>query len=234
MQWLETRTLGRHVLKIDRVIYKDGFHRRDLHGLFRARTALGFDVHSQFLHDGGLFGVMHAQDWIAETRRPIRANFMGCQDPEIRKQTLDTIRALFGAGEQAGKKMFWHEYTNAAPVGLDPREFVRILTDSDFTLCPRGYSLVTHRPVEALLRGSIPVLAQSELDLYGVDLVDGENCIAVAEARWVDAVERLAAVDEESLARMRHNIRALVDAHLRYDRLAADLRRRIGVERQEP
>ena len=178
---------------------------------------------------------MHAADWDPAAHRPIRVNFMGCQDPDVRKQVLDTIRPLFhmddarATSTASDKTMFWHEYTNAAPVGLDPREFVRILTDSDFTLCPRGYSLVTHRPIEALLRGSVPVLAASELDLYGVEFVDRENCIVVPDAQWSQTIERLTRTDESVLVRMRSNIRATVENHLRYDVLARELRRRLGV-----
>ena len=54
MQWAETRGLGRRIFKLDRVIYKDGFHSRDLFGLFKARRTLGFDAHSQF-RPGGAF-----------------------------------------------------------------------------------------------------------------------------------------------------------------------------------
>ena len=77
--------------------------------------------------------------------------------------------------------MFWHEYSDASPIGLDPAEFVRRLTDSDFTLCPRGYSRVTHRPVEALLRGSVPVIAADEIDLYGIDKVGAGPAESAAE-----------------------------------------------------
>jgi hypothetical protein len=235
MQWLEGCSLGRYAFKVDRVVYKDGFFPRDLFGLFKPRHALGFDAHSQFLHDEELRSAMHAADWDAEAHRPIRVNFMGCQDPDVRKQVLDTLRPLFHPNDvrttaaTGDKAMFWHEYTNAAPVGLDPREFVRILTESDFTLCPRGYSLVTHRPIEALLRGSVPVLAASELDLYGVVLVDGENCIAVHDAEWSQSIERVTRTDESVLVRMRANIRAMIEKHLRYDILARKMRRRLGV-----
>jgi hypothetical protein len=114
-------------------------------------------------------------------------------------------------------------------VGVAPREFVRLLTDSDFTLCPRGYSLVTHRPVEALLRGSIPVLAEEEIDLYGIGLVDGENCIGVPAGRWAETVARLTEADEDDILRMRSRAFAMFEHRLAYDALARRMRHRVGV-----
>ncbi len=173
-QWLEARKLAAHATKIDRVLYKDGFYPRDLHGLFRTRHALGFDVHSQFLDDEDSFRAIHARDWDPETRRDVLANFLGSRDPDIRTRILDSVRSLFrsddgGTGTlNTDKSMYWLEYSDDAPAALGPGEFVDVLSRSDFTLCPRGYSMVTHRPMEALLRGSIPVLSAHDLDLYGI------------------------------------------------------------------
>jgi hypothetical protein len=217
------------------VLFKDGFHRRDVLGLVARRNVIGFDVHSQFLHNDGLFRAMHARDWYPETRRNILVNFLGSQDPESRRRILDSVRPLFQdpgghlSFAATAKMFFWHEYSDAAPNGLDPAEFVRRLTDSDFTLCPRGYSLVTHRPVEALLRGSVPVLPADELDLYGIELTDGENCIAVHGDRWPDAIQRLASMTEADVARMRRNIAAMIAPSLSYDAVAQRLRARVGV-----
>jgi hypothetical protein len=239
LQWLEARRLWPQLSRVDRILYKDGFHPRDLLGLFKPRSNLGFDVHSQFLHNDELFRMMHAQDWDPTARRPIRVNFLGCRDPEIRARLLDTVRPLFRSVAQSSslaasdKSMFWHEYTNASPVGLDPREFVDILSRSDFTLCPRGYSLVTHRPIEALLRGSIPVLAADEIDLYGIALRDRANCIGVPDGRWVETVNELASIDERELIRMRGNIRTMFDEYLSYDAMATRIRARLGVGDQQ-
>ena len=235
-QWIEMRGMGFHARRIDRVLYKDGFYSRDLLGIFKSRRTVGFDAHSQFIHDEELFRAMHARDWDPNIRRPILANFLGSQDPEIRKRILDSVRPLFqpaplasqpGAGNKA---MRWHEYSDAAPTGLGPWEFVNVLSNSDFTLCPRGYSLVTHRPIEALLRGSIPVLSMDELDLYGVELKDGENCIGVQDGRWRQCVERLAQMPEPEIERMRAKIRAMFDDLLNYPAMAKRIRARVGME----
>jgi hypothetical protein len=89
---------------------------------------------------------------------------------------------------------------------------------------------VTHRPLEAMLRGSIPVLAESETDLYGFDLVDSENCIAVPKGGWADAMRRLAAYPEAEIVRMRRNIHGMFEAHLCYESVARGIRTRLGIE----
>src|SRR5437667_1795893 len=85
LQWLEARKLAAYAGKIDRVLYKDGFYPRDLLGFFKPRRAVGFDVHSQFLHDEELCHAIHARDWHPDARRPILANFLGCRDPDTRQ-----------------------------------------------------------------------------------------------------------------------------------------------------
>lgn len=236
LQWFELRKVALHAHKIDRVLFKDGFYPYDLFGSFKHRRAVGFDVHSQFLHDSTLFHAMHARDWNPETRRPIRVNFLGSRDPPARECILDTLRPMFpsasgGSGSAVhGKIGYWHEYSDAAPIGLDPLEFVSVLSRSDFTLCPRGYSLVTHRPLEALLRGSIPVLSANELGLYGIDLIDGTNCIGVPDGQWSQALRQVARTEERMLIQMRINIHAMFETDLRYDVVSKRIRIRLGVE----
>lgn len=233
LQWLEARRLRGALAKVDRVLYKDGFHRVDLFGLLRHRDVVGFDVHSQFLSQPAERDAMHARDWLPQTDRPYLVNFLGSRDPQSRLAILDAVRHLFvspagdALGVRPGKRMFWCEYSDAEPGGLTPPQFVETLTQSDFTLCPRGYSLVTHRPLEALLRGSIPVLDAGELDLYGVDLVDGRTCIAVGDAGWVAALDRIKALRDDEVAAMRRHVHAM-RASLDYDQVAAGICRRLG------
>jgi hypothetical protein len=233
LQWQEALVLRRYARKVDRVLYKDGFYASDLLGLLKTRNTVGFDTHSQFLHDRRMFETIHARDWRPDTTRPVLASFLGSRDPAVREHILASVRSLFRSDAPVAtrgnaKKMYWHEYSDAAPNGLAPEDFVKLLTESDFSLCPRGYSLVTHRPIEALLRGSIPVLASDELDLYGVDLEDGTNCIGVSDGRWTESVERVLAMDESSIVSMRSRIHAMFDAKLDYAAIAERIRLRVG------
>ncbi|MBI3154318.1 MAG: hypothetical protein HYZ20_02820 [Burkholderiales bacterium] len=238
LQGLELRSLGAAARRVDRVLYKDGFHKVDLFAAGRRRDMVGFDVHSQFLSDRDKQTVMHARDWDPHVARPLRANFMGCRDPQPRLAILDAVRERFvspsgtAIASPGGQPMFWCEYSDAAPQGLTPVEFVQTLTQSDFTLCPLGYSRVTHRPLEALLRGSIPVLDASELDLYGIELADGGNCIAVGRDGWAAAVDRIAAMPEPAVLAMRARVHAMRPA-LDYARLAAGICSRLGLQRPQ-
>lgn len=233
-QWFELTRLGTARRRVDRVLFKDGFYRVDLFGVFRHREVVGFDVHSQFLSNAQERDAMHATDWSLEDVRPYLVNFLGSRDPQPRLAILDTMRHLFvsqsgqAKGAPGGKQMYWCEYSDATPGGLPPLQFVDTLTKSDFTLCPRGYSLVTHRPIEALLRGSIPVLRADELDLYGVALVDGKTCIAVDDDGWARAVERILAMPEAQIRAMRQNVQGIRPA-LDYATVAAGICRRLGV-----
>lgn len=235
-QWIEWRWSRQWAGKIDRVAYKDGFHRHDWWGLWKPRRVVGFDAHSKFLQDPGLFHALHARDWDVEARRPTLVNFLGSRDPNRRARILDSVEAYFttpGASLQQyhpGKRMHWLAYTDEHPAALGAQEFLTALTDSDFTLAPPGYSLVTHRPVEALLRGSIPVLNAAELDLYDLGLVDGVNCIAVPTGGWTDAMERILAMDEADIRRMRRHILAMLAEKVDYAALSRDICRRLGVE----
>lgn len=236
LQWREMRALLGSLSKIDRVVYKDGAHTFDLFAPWKTRRVVGFDVHSMFMDDDAAFTHIQSLNWAADASRPIFVNFMGSQDPAIRKSTLDSMRHLFpGAGGISqsaitSKRVLWHEYSDAQPGALGLAEFVDALTNSDFTLCPPGYSLITHRPIEAMLRGSIPILHANELDLYDISLVDGVNCVAVPPGQWPEAVERCAAMDEHTIRAMRQAIKDMVPKLLHYEASSRRLRQRLGLD----
>lgn len=235
LQWLELREVIR-LRQVDRIGYKDGFYPIDLFRcLLKPRQVVGFDVHAQFLLVESAFRKIHAQDWSPDATRPISANFLGSRDPDIRARILDSVRSHFSRSERLGrtqqKSMFWHEYSDSIPGGVAPDEFLDVLSKSDFTLCPPGYSLVTHRPLEALLRGSIPVLNANELDLYDVGFEDGKNCIAVSPDHWSAAMQRIQRIDEKKLIEMRFEIRSIYEEYLDYAACAHRICSRLGVEK---
>lgn len=228
LQWREMRALGRRLARVRQVAYKDGFYAMDLFAPLRPRRVVGFDPHAKFLLNPSLFAALHARDWDPDAERPLRANFLGSRDPAARDRILGSIEGYF-TGPLALPRMLWHAYTDAQPAALGQLEFVNALTDSDFTLAPPGYSLVTHRPVEALLRGSIPVLHADELDLYDLGLVDGVNCIAVPSGQWPQAMERIAALPAAEVRRMRRRIRDEFLDEVGYARLSRRICARLGV-----
>jgi len=236
MQWRELRWYGRWLRKVTRIAYKDGYYPLDLLGLFRSRRVVGFDAHSKFLQDSTLFEALHAQDWMVDAPRSVLVNFVGSRDPAERGRILDSVHRFFvspssqAVDREPPKTMLWRAYSDAEPAAaLAATEFIDVLGRSDFTLAPRGYSLVTHRPVEALLRGSIPVLSRTELDLYDLDLADGVNCLAAPPNAWPETMERIIAMSEREIINMRQNVRVLVQGKVNYDALARDIGRRLGM-----
>lgn len=235
-QWREIRWYGRTLRRVKQVVYKDGFYPIDLFGMLFPRRVIGFDVHSKFLSDNIAFQQIHARDWDIEAKRPILANFLGSHDPKRRATIVDSVQPYFDLSSreipkfEAKKVMFWHMYSDASPDILGTTEYLDILLRSDFTLCPPGYSLVTHRPLEALLRGSIPVLNSNELDLYDIDLQDGVNCVAVAPQQWPAAIERLNQLGEDTTVAMRRNISSMFNDRLDYTASSRRMRIRLGLD----
>jgi hypothetical protein len=229
LQWRERRWYGPWFAKVDRVVYKDGYYPIDLFGLLKPRRVVGFDAHSLFLNESDLYRSIHAADWDAEATRPYRANFIGSWDPEARGRILDSVEGFFRTDTGVKPGMFWHVFTDAQPAALSQMAFLQVLTQSDFTLAPPGYSLVTHRPVEALLRGSVPVLNANELDLYDLDLKDGTNCIAVPPGGWPASMERINDMDQAQVVAMRRNVLAMVAKRVAYPALSRDICRRLGI-----
>lgn len=227
-QWQEIYLLRRWLRKIDGVVYKNGFYAFDLFAPIKCRRVLGFDVHSMFLDDENLLEYIQRPDWKVDANRPNLINFIGSQDPASRKQILDSIRPLFNKLTPAPKTTVWHEYSDAEPAALGPMEFVDVLSSSDFTLCPPGFSLATHRVVEALLRGSIPILNANELDIYDIGLSDGLNCIAASPGHWRSAIERCFNMDGSAIIAMRNNIRSLAENLLPYTTSSKQMRFRLG------
>lgn len=240
IQWQEWRWYGRWFGKVKLIAYKDGHYPLDWMGLFRSRRVVGFDAHSKFLQDENLFNAIHARDWQSDAPRPLRANFLGSRDPAVRGHILDSVASYFvpsgpsaPPGIDTKQGMVWHAYSDAQPAALSPEEFLRVLSESDFTLSPPGYSRVTHRPVEALLRGSIPVLNADELDLYDLGLVDGVNCIAVPSGGWPAAMDRIVRMNAAQITSMRRNIQAMLDTQVAYPALSRDMSRRLGLDHLE-
>ena len=235
-QGRELRWYGSRLRRVSRVLYKDGYHPRDLYRFLRPRSIIGFDVHSRFLHDPGAFRAIHARNWKVEDTRPCLVNFLGSLDPRRRAMAVERAHQplaqdhVHEALAARGKEIFWHAYTDEAPAALGQQEYLDVLTRSDFTVSPPGYSLVTHRPLEAMLRGSIPVLNDDEREIYGIGLEDGVNCVAVHEGRWDEAMERLLAFPEERIREMRGRIARMYQTHLEYNAASRLIRQHLGFD----
>jgi hypothetical protein len=87
-----------------------------------------------------------------------------------------------------------------------------ILRNIDFCFCPPGYEQKSHRVIECLLQGAIPIVHCPQD--YDIDLQDGVNSIIVRHGDWQTAVARAMDCDLADIVRMRHGISKLVAAHL--------------------
>lgn len=230
-QLRDARRCPRCVLRASRVLYTEGYSGIDPLGLLAQRQHVGIDVHSSFLLDPVLREKMFALDWDPQRHREHRLNFMGSREPQARARILVDVEAALqkrnvtlARTPNEAADVVW---LVAAPV---PEErFCGLLTESDYTLCPRGYSRLTHRVVEALLRGSIPVLQADELALYDLELTSGTNCIAVSPGHWGQAVAAALDADQADVVRMRTNILKMRESYLTIEVSNRRLCQRLGI-----
>lgn len=139
-----------------------------------------------------------------EVPRRWRVGFLGNRQPPERARRLAQCReALVGSAHCAK----WHEYggwESSGSRGIEPAEYIEVLSQIDFCLSPPGYDWYTHRTVEALVRGAIPIL--EDPDVYELGLVDGENCLVAARNDWSSAVKRALRMADTDVLRMRRNV----------------------------
>jgi hypothetical protein len=230
-QAMDARQCPRCVLRARRFIYVDGYRPIDLFAFLGSRRHLGIDVHSLFLLDPRLRELMFAADWEPQRKRPVRLNFIGTPSPDSRARMLHELEAILSrpglsvtrTPDQAGD-ILW---LNGVAVPMD--QFCRFLTDSDYTLCPPGHIRLTHRVVEALVRGSIPILEKDELPLYELGLEPGKNCVAVPSGRWKETVAATLDTDQATAIGMRANILKMREKVLTADASNRRLCRQLGV-----
>lgn len=206
-------------LRAERVFLPDGLYPFDLYGAWAKRYHIGIDVHSNFLDDSSLSAKLFAADWSPNAIRKYRFNFIGNRNPQPRTQIVQTIKSYLSSqhySRQDSDEYLWIEYGDdpGEVRGVAPVEYIGYLSESDFTLCPPGYFRATHRVVEALVRGSIPVLHADELELYDLDLQNQVNCLTVDHKNWIQTVERLINMPHQEIVQIRSNILAMRAQHL--------------------
>lgn len=213
----------------------------------------GYFVHPKFLHEPALRAEMFADDWSAETPRPVRLFFSGNPEPDSRRRlveelkefllTVPAIRFLdhyeqiqmpsaLNASDRLVLWMvraephdpLWYMRSDVVPPALWPR----VLQMSDFALCPPAHERKTHRVVESLLQGVIPILDCPEE--YDIGLRDGVNCLAVRYGQWKKAFQRALEMRAEEVIQLRRAVRGLALAELHPHGAARRWLQRLGVE----
>src|SRR6266540_3294024 len=160
-------------------------------------------------------------EWLKASFAPVqvdaprqwRLGFLGNREPPERTVRLAQCKGAIAGAES---RVNWREYggwETIEPRGLVPMEYMQALSDLDFCLSPPGWGLQwTHRTIEALVRGAIPVLEDPQA--HGLDLRDGENCIIAKSDDWGSAVRRALNYAEADVRRMRGNVVALRESQL--------------------
>ncbi len=189
----------------------------------------GYFVNPRFLRDSELRHVMFADDWTIENHRDFRLLFSGNPEPPARRAVVARVEEFFSTlpmvklvknfreidGDPDNRyKVLWMvrsdpndpKWATRNDV-IPPKEWPNMLSSADFSLCPPGYERKTHRVIESLVRGAIPILdCPTEYDL---DLKDGVNCLVVKGKEWTEQVERALKMDQTNVQVMRQSIEEL-------------------------
>jgi hypothetical protein len=196
----------------------------------RVCNFLGVDVHFSFLTNSHLYELIYSP-WSVSVKRRCRVNFVGKAAPEERAEILLSAReVLLTHGltpvADTSAPCPWFEVRDGADA-LSAEQYARLLTESDFTLCPPGYAVWSHRVIESSLRGSIPILDRSTRKLYDIELIDGQNCIIVGANDWPGALNRCLQMSADEVIRMRANLASLHSGILGRNAIAAAIASRL-------
>jgi hypothetical protein len=159
-------------------------------------------------------------------QRRFRLGFLGnCQPPRRAAELAQCRQAIDEAGItvigsnlesiDSTNQAVWAEYggsDSTGPNGLDPSAYLRILANMDFCISPPGWDRYTHRTVEAIVRGSVPILAEPRA--YDLGLRDEENCIIVNDGNWLEATRRALGMPQSEVLRLRSSVLALREERL--------------------
>jgi hypothetical protein len=192
---------------------------------------------------------MFAGDWSVEKRRPFQLLFSGNPEPQGRRTIIAAVEEMLLASPtvhlvrdfKAVDNALNHQQNVLWMVRADPNdpqwairndvipptEWPALLGSADFSLCPPGYEQKTHRVIESLLWGSIPILdCPVEYDL---GLEDGVNCLVVKRGKWVKQVERALKMKWNDVQIMRQSIETLRAKYLSQGRFGRHWMRKCGL-----
>ena len=154
----------------------------------------------------------------ARTRK-WRIGFMGNRHPPERARRLAQCKAVLSNLDVSS---YWNEYGSPGETrgsSWGPMEYIQRLSDTDFCISPPGWGLCyTHRTIEALLRGSIPII--EDPCLYDLPLQDSKNCLVAEADDWQRTIKRAINMPETEILRMRQNINELRENRLIFRRAA--------------
>jgi len=94
----------------------------------------------------------------------------------------------------------------------DVMEFEKLMRRSKFALCPRGFGTTSFRLSEAMEFGCIPVYVSDVFSLPFANLIDAKDyCVLVKESEIATLHERLLAIPQEEVDRLRARIKEIYE-----------------------
>lgn len=218
---------------------------------------MGYFVNPDFLRDAELRQSLFATDWPRDEKRPVRLFFAGNPEPPARRKIVEEItqhwsgesdwpvlrslgeREHFLASNRNGKQaILWMVRGDPKDANwegradsIHPRHWAGVLKSVDFCVCPPGYELKTHRVIESLLCGSIPILDCPEE--YDVDLEHGVNCLVARKNTWKETVSGALNYSQEQILAMRKNVRECKERYLSVNAAGRRLAQKCGLETEK-
>lgn len=164
-----------------------------------------------YIHPQLLTGELLRQvfsDFSMTKDRQYSIGFIGNRNPPERERVLAECRRAI---DQTDARALWIEYgDDEHHKAFSPQEYIEALGRMAFCLCPAGWGgNWTHRVVESLCRGAIPILPDPHL--YGLGLQDSETCLTVRGDDWNAVISRALRLPDSKIRAMRTNVLALRD-----------------------
>lgn len=202
-------------------------------------------VHPQYIVDKSYAQLMFVAEKEYQAEREFKFTYLGNKNPPEReivlkrvRKTLNTVAEsnyfedypLQSQPTERGMNILWIEYGDrGSKRGLKPPEYVKALNETDFCICPLGWGgNWTHRVIEALVCGAIPIL--EDADRYNVGLTDMETCIAVKNSNWEEAIERATQLNLNEIITMRSKIKTIKESCLIPEVAAQRFRQSINLD----
>jgi hypothetical protein len=174
--------------------------------LLSSPSRLGVIPHQRTICQGMPEGLLD------QTERMYLFNFLGTYSGP-RVPIIDCLESrlqITGGGTRqvnlGGKnvRIMWHADRPGSTRDRPLNEYLDTLRASFFTLCLPGHTVITHRALEAIHCGSIPVMPEESVSHYLLPLEHGRNCWLVKRGDWESALVELSALDREQIFEMQN------------------------------
>jgi hypothetical protein len=222
--------------------------------LLGSGAPMGYFVNPDFLQDTGLRQSLFETDWLTDEQRPLRLLFAGNPEPPVRRRIIEDLTQYLSGqpdwsvcgslpeyeawrkqnadGKQA---ILWMVRGNpndpnweGRADSINPRHWAGVLKSADFSICPPGYELKTHRVIESLLCGSIPILDCPEE--YDVGLEHGVNCLVAGKNTWKSMASQALNFPKGQVVNMRRNVLTCKQRFLALDAAGHHLAKKCGLK----